>query len=188
MRRRYDSGKVIHAAKLLRAVKDDPFLACDIIAGFPGETDADFECTFALCQEIGFAWIHAFPFSPRPGTEAAEIKPRVPERMASERVERLIALGHAGRNAYLERWRGREVDAVVEAGLVPDLSIEPGITGMTGENRQFAALSGNYIKLIVHALPGLPLPKSASAIRCLIEAPVGNTFFDAGAELLEILP
>ena len=187
MRRRYGSGQVLDAAKLLRAAKDDPFLACDMIAGFPGETDADFERTYALCEEIGFAWIHAFPFSPRPGTEAAEMKPRVPERTASERVERLIALAHTGRDAYLERWRGREVDAVVEAGPVPGKPIGPESTETTGENRDFAALSGNYLKLIVHAREGLRLPKTATAIRCLIVAPTEHAFFDAGAELLEIL-
>jgi len=190
MRRRYDSEQVLNAAKLLRAAKDDPFLACDIIAGFPGETEEDFERTFDLCKEIGFAWIHAFPFSARPGTEAAEMKPRVPERTASERVERLISLAHAGRNAYLERWCGREVDAVVEAGHVPEKAINPESMTMTvgiDTNRLFAALSGNYLKLVVHAGPGMPLPKTATAIRCLVGVPSVHTFFDLQAELLEIL-
>jgi threonylcarbamoyladenosine tRNA methylthiotransferase MtaB len=62
MGRVYAAGDVEAAAALLRSVKDDPFLACDIIAGFPGETENDFIQTFSLCERTGFAWIHAFPF------------------------------------------------------------------------------------------------------------------------------
>jgi threonylcarbamoyladenosine tRNA methylthiotransferase MtaB len=61
MRRRYLSSQVFRAADLLRRAKGDAFLACDIIAGFPGETDADFERSYGLCRDIGIAWIHAFP-------------------------------------------------------------------------------------------------------------------------------
>jgi threonylcarbamoyladenosine tRNA methylthiotransferase MtaB len=107
MRRRYASAHVSRAAALLREAKGDPFLACDIIAGFPGETDADFQATYDLCRRIGFAWIHAFPFSPRPGTEAASLVPKVPERTTSGRVERLTLLAKDGRLGYLRRWIGK---------------------------------------------------------------------------------
>lgn len=114
MARPYSAERVRRAVLDLRASRHDPFLAADIIAGFPGETDAEFEQTFSLLSELDFAWIHAFPFSPRPGTRAADMKPRIPERIAGERIARLIALAHSGKQSYIERWIGREVEMVVE--------------------------------------------------------------------------
>ncbi|MDR0639427.1 MAG: radical SAM protein [Spirochaetaceae bacterium] len=114
MGRRYEAAVVERVCADLRAVKDDPFLACDIIAGFPGETEADFAATHALCEKAAFAWIHAFPFSPRPGTAAAKMRPQVPQREAVARVERLLRLAQAGMTAYEKRWEGRAVEAVIE--------------------------------------------------------------------------
>jgi threonylcarbamoyladenosine tRNA methylthiotransferase MtaB len=92
----------------------DPFLAADIIAGFPGETDEDFDATMRLCADLGLAWIHAFPFSPRPGTAAAAFPGHVPESIATKRVEALTTLAHEGRAAYIKRWIGRDVEAIAE--------------------------------------------------------------------------
>jgi threonylcarbamoyladenosine tRNA methylthiotransferase MtaB len=114
MGRRYQAAAVERVCAELRAIKDDPFLACDIITGFPGETAADFAATYALCERVAFAWIHAFPFSPRPGTAAATMKPPVPPREAVARVDRLQALAKSGKAAYEKRWEGRAVEAVVE--------------------------------------------------------------------------
>ncbi|HCO48896.1 MAG TPA: tRNA (N(6)-L-threonylcarbamoyladenosine(37)-C(2))-methylthiotransferase MtaB, partial [Spirochaetaceae bacterium] len=82
MARPYTAARVAEAVAALRATRDDPFLAADIIAGFPGETDAEFEETFVFCRDMDFAWIHAFPFSARPGTKAFDMRPKVPERVA----------------------------------------------------------------------------------------------------------
>jgi threonylcarbamoyladenosine tRNA methylthiotransferase MtaB len=114
MGRRYGAAAVERAYAELRAVKDDPFLACDIITGFPGETEADFQATYALCEKCAFAWIHAFPFSPRPGTAAAKMRPQIPQREAAMRAERLRLLAEAGLSAYEKRWEGRALEAVVE--------------------------------------------------------------------------
>jgi threonylcarbamoyladenosine tRNA methylthiotransferase MtaB len=114
MGRRYGAAAAERACMRLRAVKDDPFLACDIITGFPGETAADFEATYALCARAAFAWIHAFPFSPRPGTAAATMRPRIPQREAAARAERLRLLAETGLAAYGKRWEGRVIEAVVE--------------------------------------------------------------------------
>jgi len=116
MRRPYAAEAVYRAAERLRSVKENPFLACDIITGFPGETEDDFAETLALCTDIKFAWIHAFPFSPRPGTEAWQMRPRVPERIAGERVAILTALAEKNRREYAEYWKGRRLFAVAEQG------------------------------------------------------------------------
>lgn len=114
MARPYDADRIRRTVRSLRAVRGDPFLAADIIAGFPGETDAEFEATFALLSELDFAWIHAFPFSSRPGTRAASMRPKVPERIAGQRVGSLLVLAQRGKQAYIQRWLGREVEMIVE--------------------------------------------------------------------------
>ncbi len=116
MRRPYSASVVRDAIAALRTAKDDPFIACDLIAGFPGETDGDFRETLELARESRFAWIHSFPFSPRPGTEAWSMRPRVPERVARERVASLAELAGEGLRAYKNAWIGRRVAAVVERG------------------------------------------------------------------------
>ena len=146
MGRRYTASEVLGACDALRKVKGDPFLAADIIAGFPGETDADFAATMATAAGAGLAWIHAYPFSARPGTVAWDMRPRVPERVAGERVAALTALAERGREAYLARWMGREVEAVLETAY--DGAGSPAAVGPT-----FRATSDNYLRLSLDALP-----------------------------------
>lgn len=178
MRRRYRSSQVFRAADLLREAKGDPFLACDVIAGFPGETDADFELSYELCAGIDFAWIHAFPFSPRPGTEAASLTPKIPERSAGARVERLTSLAKEGRERYLRRWIGKEVSAVVEGRVSERFSSDESVSS-------FPALSDNYLKLAVDSRSCRP-PRSGSAVRCrIVGAAAGSREADAIAELLD---
>jgi threonylcarbamoyladenosine tRNA methylthiotransferase MtaB len=187
MRRRYTADQVLKAAELLRTVKGDPFLACDIIAGFPGETEVDFEATYDLCKAIGFAWIHAFPFSPRPGTEAATLSGRVSERDAGHRVERLTALAKEGRKTYINRWVGKEIDAIVE-GRGTKRSID-GRSSDAAPRTSFSALSANYLKLIVDLPPSVfPSVHPGSSIRCrILEAEPASGTIDAKSELMEII-
>jgi threonylcarbamoyladenosine tRNA methylthiotransferase MtaB len=118
MNRPYTRDAVIRAVKLLRCAKGNvfgnPFIACDIIAGFPGETDGDFELTRALCADCGFAWIHVFPFSPRPGTPAYSMKDALPQRVISERAAALSRLAETQKIAYIESCAGKTVRAVIE--------------------------------------------------------------------------
>jgi len=151
MGRVYQTQTVEQGAALLRSVKDNPFLACDIIAGFPGETSAEFDQTLALCAEIGFAWIHAFPYSKRPGTAAFSLKNPVCERDTTRRVEALTALALRNRREYAQTWLGRELSAVVEKGE-PD-----------SEGRR-RAVSENYLKLLVDCSDAYP---PGSSLRCI---------------------
>lgn len=120
MARPYDAKRLREAVGALRSARQDPFIAADLIAGFPGETDVEFEETLALCRELDLAWIHAFPFSARPGTKAFDMRPKIPERMAGERVSRLSALALAGKARYVDRWIGETVEVILERGDVHD--------------------------------------------------------------------
>ena len=149
MGRAYTSQAVEKAASLLRSVKDNPFLACDIIAGFPGEGTAEFDQTLALCAKIGFAWIHAFPYSKRPGTMAFTLDKPVCEREITQRVETLLRLAQKGRADYAQAWLGRELSAVVEKS--PPAG-------------QYRAVSENYLKLLVHSPDKL---NPGDSLRCI---------------------
>lgn len=114
MGRSYTVNDVTNALCRLRSAKKNPFIACDIIAGFPGETDEDFNATFDLCKNGAFSWVHAFPFSPRPGTKAFEMKNVVSPEIAKKRVRLLTDLAEAQKRTYIESCIGTKVKAVVE--------------------------------------------------------------------------
>ena len=154
MGRKYTGSTVEQAVSLFRQVKNKPFLACDIIAGFPGETAADFEDTCALCQKIEFAWIHAFPYSKRPGTPACSFPQTVTERDAASRVERLFAMARQGRENYVKSWLGAELEAVIEKG--------------GGSRLEFCrGLSENYLKLLIQG-PCAAAPAPGTVVRCTV--------------------
>ncbi|MDR1929499.1 MAG: radical SAM protein, partial [Treponema sp.] len=90
MGRPYTPGDIRDAVAALRGIRDDPFLACDIITGFPGEEAEQFEETWGLCGDLDFAWIHPFPYSPRRGTRAFSLGPPVNGKEVLGRMKRLL--------------------------------------------------------------------------------------------------
>ncbi len=99
-----------------QALATMPLLAIgtDIITGFPGETDDDFALTRALVEELPFSNLHVFPFSPRPGTDAASFDDRVNPSVARDRAKALIALGESKRKSFARQFIGREVSVLIE--------------------------------------------------------------------------
>ncbi len=96
-----------------------PAITTDVICGFPGETEADFEATLAVAERVGFLHVHAFPYSERRGTAAARWREAaIPERVRRDRVRRLIALETAPVTGLADRFRrrllGRRLRVVVE--------------------------------------------------------------------------
>ncbi|MDR2617294.1 MAG: tRNA (N(6)-L-threonylcarbamoyladenosine(37)-C(2))-methylthiotransferase MtaB [Treponema sp.] len=171
MGRSYTPAEAGEGISLLRAAKNDPFLACDIIAGFPGESQEEFEKTFEFCRETGFAWIHAFPFSRRPGTAAWNFTDLVNEKEAGLRVERLGGLALEGRKRYVRRWLGKETEVIPEA----DQGKSPGFA---------AGVSANYLKILIR-LKGMPRPEAGKILRCRISGePAREARFDAEGEMI----
>ena len=114
MKRPYKIEAVYRATELLRKAKKNPFLACDIIAGFPGESDEDFGLTLKMLKECGFTYVHAFPFSPRPGTEAFKMRPMVPNYETDKRIARLEEFNKKSKTAYINSFVGQNLPAVCE--------------------------------------------------------------------------
>ena len=92
MRRRYTAEEYLASARRLQAAFPGCALTTDVLVGFPGETEAEFEETFAFCREVGFAKMHIFPFSKRTGTLAARMPDQLPRAVKAERARRMAAL------------------------------------------------------------------------------------------------
>lgn len=86
MKRRYNAEKLNRAVELLKKYIDGVMFTCDIIVGFPGETEEDFVDTCEFCERVGFINMHVFPYSERPGTVAAELSNSVPVNERKNRV------------------------------------------------------------------------------------------------------
>ena len=92
----------------------DAFIGADVIAGFPGETDAEFNETVQLIEELPFSDLHVFPYSSRPGTRAASMPGHVPARIVTERAARLRKIAERKRRVFMEQFVGREVAVLVQ--------------------------------------------------------------------------
>ncbi len=103
MKRRYNTTQFLAAAKRLKEMRDDVALTTDIIVGFPGETEEEFQQTLAFCHTIGFMKLHVFPYSPREGTPAAVMDDQIAKSVKDARVQALIAVGEELSTAYRTR-------------------------------------------------------------------------------------
>ena len=113
MNRHYTKEEFIEKIKRIKAIKPNISITTDIIVGFPEETDEDFIDTINLCKEVGFAKIHAFPFSLRKGTAAEKLTP-VKDAIKTLRMNELLKLDKQLENDYKERFIGRDVEVIVE--------------------------------------------------------------------------
>jgi threonylcarbamoyladenosine tRNA methylthiotransferase MtaB len=114
MRRRYDTAAFLRAAALLRAHFPGCALTGDLIAGFPGETEEDFAATCAFLRTVGFAALHVFPYSVRPGTRAAAMPDQLPHAVKDARARAAQAEAETLRQAYLAAQIGRTLPVLFE--------------------------------------------------------------------------
>jgi threonylcarbamoyladenosine tRNA methylthiotransferase MtaB len=114
MNRPYTAGDWLSIVKKVAASGVPIGVGTDVIVGFPGETDDDFEQTRALAIEAPLTYLHVFPFSCRPGTPAAKMAGRIPDRLARQRVAALRELSLGLNRALLERLISLTLEAVIE--------------------------------------------------------------------------
>jgi tRNA-2-methylthio-N6-dimethylallyladenosine synthase len=132
MRRTYDRGRYMDRVALIREHVPDCAITTDIIVGFPGEGEADFEQTLEVVDEVGYDGAFTFVFSPRRETEAAEFEDQVPHPVKVERMERLVALVQRRANERAQRFVGREMEVLVEGTSRTD---ETKLRGRTRHNK-----------------------------------------------------
>ncbi len=115
MNRQYMRDDYLRMIDQVRRAFDRPALTTDVVVGFPGEDDAEFERTIEVAQASGFMHVHAFPYSPRPGTAAARwTKQYIRGPVVNERMERLRRLSNEQNFAYRESFLGQPVEIIVE--------------------------------------------------------------------------
>ncbi|MEO0548849.1 MAG: tRNA (N(6)-L-threonylcarbamoyladenosine(37)-C(2))-methylthiotransferase MtaB [Pseudomonadota bacterium] len=115
MKRRHSREDAVDLAGRLRSVRPDIALGADIIAGFPTETEAAFENALKLIEDCNIAFLHAFPYSPRPGTPAARM-PQLEKSVIKARAARLRAAGSKALINHLQARTDRDFDVLVETG------------------------------------------------------------------------
>jgi threonylcarbamoyladenosine tRNA methylthiotransferase MtaB len=114
MRRRWGSRRFIDRCRLVQERLDRPAITTDIIVGFPGETDVEFQETVAAARAVGFSKIHIFPFSPRRGTTAATMPGQLPKRVQQERSRELAEVEVELRDNYYQSLLGQRLRVLVE--------------------------------------------------------------------------
>jgi threonylcarbamoyladenosine tRNA methylthiotransferase MtaB len=114
MRRRWGTRLFLDRCRLVRQSLDNPAITTDVIVGFPGESEADSQATLDTCRAAGFSKIHSFPFSPRKGTPAAEMRDNVPGDVKAERSHRLGQLEAELRQKYFQSLVGRTERVLIE--------------------------------------------------------------------------
>ncbi len=135
MARGYTPERFTQSLSDIRAAAPGAAVTTDVIVGFPGETDEEFEQSVAFCGRAGFARMHVFPFSPRPGTLAAEMAGAVPVGVMRTRLNVMHDLAQRSRREYVDALVGRAVEALWEEETSPG----------SGE---YTGTSENYLRLI----------------------------------------
>ncbi|MGA7169151.1 MAG: tRNA (N(6)-L-threonylcarbamoyladenosine(37)-C(2))-methylthiotransferase MtaB [Candidatus Sulfotelmatobacter sp.] len=136
MHRKYRPWHYRGKIEKIRAAMPTAAIGADVMVGFPGETDAEFECTRRLIEELPFTYLHVFTYSARPGTAAAKMANQVPIHVARERNQILRDLAASKKMAFMRSFIGKPLDAI---------TLNAVHNGAEGELTE--ALTDNYQKL-----------------------------------------
>ena len=114
MKRRYRVSDYQGAVSLIRAQVPGAAITTDIIVGFPGESEEEFEESYQLCRDMEFARIHVFSYSPRSGTEAARLPHPVDSSIKKQRSQRMLALAEESAQNFRQRFSGETLTVLWE--------------------------------------------------------------------------
>ena len=135
MNRNYSSSDAFEIIKMLYNTFDEPFLGCDIIAGFPDESNEDFNITYENLEALPLSYIHAFPYSIRENTPAAKMKNQVQDTLKTKRVQMLNELCATKHSEFLKRNKNSAQEILFER--------KSSKTGV------YSAITRNYIKVYI---------------------------------------
>lgn len=114
MNRHYTRAEYLEKCRMIYGAFENAAITTDIIVGFPTETEEDFADSLSIVEEAGFSQIHAFPYSPREGTNAYKKYKELPNAVKKERVERLLQKGAEQKKKYMEAFLGKRLEIVPE--------------------------------------------------------------------------
>ena len=158
MNRRYSSDEYLQKVNMIKSYYELPAFTTDIIVGFPGESEDEFEQTMDFVKKVGFSHIHVFKYSKRAGTKAALMPQQISEDVKSQRSNKLIALAETMSSEYKSLFMGRIEKILIEEEIVID-----GISYQLGHNER-------YLRLAVCS--------DASLINQIVEARVSKILAD----------
>jgi len=138
MKRSYSLDQYQRTVNLIKEKIPDAAITTDIMVGFPGESDEEFEQSYSFCQQAGFANIHVFPFSPRPETAAAGMPEQIKDKVKAERNQRMLELSRSCRHHFCEQFLGHTMPVLWEKETSPESGIYSGLTS-------------NYIRVFAHS-------------------------------------
>jgi tRNA-2-methylthio-N6-dimethylallyladenosine synthase len=165
MRRTYSRERYLALAARLRDAVPDLALTTDLIVGFPGETEADFQETLSLVEEVAFDGAYTFVFSPRAGTEAATKGDQVDEEVKRDRIERLIAVVQSVAARRNEERVGQVEQVLVEGPSRTDPALRRGRTRRnTTVNFAGTAAAGDLVDVIVDSATSTTLRGREAAL------------------------
>ena len=138
MGRRYDCARFLQSVELLRQYLPGCSITADLITGFPGETEEEFQQTLAFLERCNFAHVHVFPYSERKGTRAERMPDSVPKAVREERARRAIALAAQMEEAFLRSQVGSVQEVLFESrvGRTPNDCETVLLPGLEGQRRQ----------------------------------------------------
>jgi threonylcarbamoyladenosine tRNA methylthiotransferase MtaB len=140
MRRHYGTSDYQRSGALIRASVPEAAITTDIIVGFPGETEAEFEESYNFCWQMEFARIHVFPYSPRQETQAARMPQQVDDKVKKQRIERMLTLARESAQNFSQQFLGKVMPVLWEKQ-------SDGI---------WSGLTDNYIKVYIKSSEDLP--------------------------------
>ena len=162
MNRRYTSGQYLEKVAKLKARIPDCAITTDLIVGFPGETDEDFEATLDLVKKVNFAAAFTFVYSKRQGTKAAEMPDQVPEEVSKARIMRLVELVNSQTRSLSETYLGKTIEILCE-----DYDDKRGMYmgrdeyGRMGYFISSQNMIGKFVKIQIKQVNGISLTGSA---------------------------
>ena len=160
MNRKYTSGEYYDRCQILRKYFDHPALTTDVIVGFPGETEEEFEASYAFVDRVDFYETHIFKYSKREGTKAAVMDGQIDEKIKGERSARMIALGERKKKAYEDSFIGKEVEVLFEERA----QIE-GKAVMTGHTKEYMKIALETEKNISNCIVKVRIENHSQIIR-----------------------
>lgn len=141
MNRRYSVQQLFEVSDMARTLIPDVSITSDIICGFPGETEEEFQNTMQTVRKLGFSRAHVFTWSERPGTSAQSLPNRVPQDIARKRTKELIEVVSQTASAYRQRFVGQSLPVILEQQKRPGV-----LTGMTAHYVEVETEGNEHLK------------------------------------------
>ena len=163
MNRRYSSDEYYEKCCILRKYFDNPALTTDVIVGFPGETEEEFQASLAFVDKVDFYETHIFKYSKREGTKAARMENQIDEQVKAERSAVMIELGRKKREAYERSFIGKTVEVLVEEDAVNE-----GKNVQVGHTKEYIKIALESEKNLKNTIVNVQIENDTQIIRWIL--------------------